>query len=439
MWAARYIYLVFRNYLLLKRMTQQRKALNQMKQIYEIIHLVSDDMDSKIAHVLGEATRILDMGFGVLSEISGEEFKILEIFSTGEPMVVEARVMNLQDTCCTLAYQQDFVVALADLEQASPRLPQAPQTFGARAYIGAPYYLKGKKKGCLGFYSREKRLQPFSEAEKNAVVYLSQWVSTVLLQDFYEQQLVDTNHHLRKIVESNKQISYTFSHDFKGPLYNMKALLSFLEIPTTDTNQRSLDLIYDSLNGMTDMIAQVGNFYRMEDDDLQVKFVKLNPMYLMESVLPPYEEAANRKNISVHRHFNEEVHDLELETDPEYLKTIFINLITNALKFSPSGSTVSIRLQLLEGRYLIEVRDQGQGFKREDLSHAFKKFSRLSAQPTGSENSSGLGLYIVKQAADKIGASIVLIPVDEAGGGLVQLYLPMKSRHRQLSGLSENG
>jgi len=80
------------------------------------------------------------------------------------------------------------------------------------------------------------------------------------------------------------------------------------------------------------------------------------------------------------------------------------NLVNNAIKYSPFGGTVQVELglRIVEGqdRVHVEVRDQGPGLTPEDLVQAFGPFQRLSAQPTGGEYSTGLGLSIVKQMVE---------------------------------------
>ncbi|MDG1479104.1 MAG: ATP-binding protein [Myxococcota bacterium] len=82
------------------------------------------------------------------------------------------------------------------------------------------------------------------------------------------------------------------------------------------------------------------------------------------------------------------------------------NLISNALKFSPHGSTITVSLQPLGGRVRIEVRDQGPGLNPEDISHIFEREARGNAMPTGGERSSGMGLYIARRMVERHGGKI---------------------------------
>jgi two-component system sensor histidine kinase/response regulator len=90
------------------------------------------------------------------------------------------------------------------------------------------------------------------------------------------------------------------------------------------------------------------------------------------------------------------------------------NLVGNAIKFSPPGTTVKVSLRSSDGNLLFSVQDQGPGISEEDRKLLFRSFQKLSARPTGGEKSTGLGLAIVKKIVDAHGGHIT---VDKAPGG----------------------
>jgi signal transduction histidine kinase len=85
---------------------------------------------------------------------------------------------------------------------------------------------------------------------------------------------------------------------------------------------------------------------------------------------------------------------------------ILDNLVSNAIKYSPPNTTVHVHALPERSFILVNVRDEGPGISEADQKKMFRKFTRLSARPTGGESSTGLGLAIVKKLAEAMSGSI---------------------------------
>ena len=118
----------------------------------------------------------------------------------------------------------------------------------------------------------------------------------------------------------------------------------------------------------------------------------------IEYVMSMVRERASAHNISLQVHVGADVG--EIETDELRFKQIVLNLVGNAVKFSPKGTVTVIRTRVENGSVILEICDSGPGLTEEDMEHAFMKYARLSNKPTGGESSSGLGLAICKQMID---------------------------------------
>ena len=95
-----------------------------------------------------------------------------------------------------------------------------------------------------------------------------------------------------------------------------------------------------------------------------------------------------------------------LKTDKARLEQILENFISNAMKYSPPGTSVLISLTNPEGRIEIAVKDEGPGIGADEISKLFKQYSIVSSVPREGEHAMGLGLAIVKKIADAFGAEV---------------------------------
>jgi signal transduction histidine kinase len=117
---------------------------------------------------------------------------------------------------------------------------------------------------------------------------------------------------------------------------------------------------------------------------------------------------------------------LLIEGDYDRLWEALDNLVNNAIKYTPPGGDIDIVVKPNTQEALIEVRDSGLGLSPQDLSRLFGRFARLSAQPTGGESSTGLGLSIVKKIVDLHGGSVHAESPGPQRGSTFTVSLPLE-------------
>lgn len=110
--------------------------------------------------------------------------------------------------------------------------------------------------------------------------------------------------------------------------------------------------------------------------------------------------------------------------DPVWLGRVIENLIGNAIKYSPLGSTVTVTCEVVEGQFLMHVEDQGPGFSESELEAVFLPGRIGSARPTGAETQSGMGLWIARQAMRSMGGDLRIERRLPGAGARIALFLP---------------
>lgn len=220
------------------------------------------------------------------------------------------------------------------------------------------------------------------------------------------------NLQLRELNSQKDMFTNIVAHDLKSPLNSIKALCFLLEMQgNLDQEQlKYVKLIKDSTQSGTEIITDLLSIHELESNiSLVIEQVALEAFICNR--LNTFAQAATEKNIS----FETTITEGSVYTDKMHLSRVLDNLISNAIKFSPPGSTIFLEAKHLEEYVEISVRDQGPGFSEEDKKHLYQKFKKLSARPTGGESSSGLGLAIVKILVDSLSGRIDL--KSEAGQG----------------------
>lgn len=117
---------------------------------------------------------------------------------------------------------------------------------------------------------------------------------------------------------------------------------------------------------------------------------------------------------------------LQAETDRLSFPSILLNLLENAVKYSPAGKPIRVSLASQGGRILLSVSDRGAGISGEEKKSVFKKFYRAGSEETRHTKGTGLGLFIVKSLTDSLGWSIG-IRDNPGGGSIFEIEIPKLS------------
>lgn len=213
------------------------------------------------------------------------------------------------------------------------------------------------------------------------------------------QQLSDANREIENLIS-------VIAHDLKSPLSTLSFVFSFLPMngPLNEEQTENIEYGQKTIKRGLNLIDSIVYFNRLITSNQPINREDIELEELIAVIVDGFTAQAHQKDIHIHIRHSER--PIVLYTDPESLIRILDNLISNALKFSPFGRNVYIQTELLDKKLTISVQDEGPGITPADQEKLFKRFQRLSAQPTNNEGSSGLGLSIVKALTEKLGATI---------------------------------
>ncbi|MEQ9438301.1 MAG: PAS domain S-box protein [Cyclobacteriaceae bacterium] len=233
-----------------------------------------------------------------------------------------------------------------------------------------------------------------------------------------EQQLRENNEELRKTNAELDQFVYSTSHNLRAPLASVLGLISVLQ-GTTDTEERTqyLQLIESSIHRLDETIHEIIDYSRnaritLKSEPIQFREIVagiLDGLYFLRSSIDIDIRLEVPDNISY-------------ISDPTRLRTIFNNLLSNAIKyFNPHVAVPFVAITITPTSQGVEivVEDNGVGINKAAQDKIFDMFYRASHHSTGS----GLGLYIVKEAVEKLNGTITLRS-QEGQGTAFTLQLP---------------
>jgi signal transduction histidine kinase len=213
---------------------------------------------------------------------------------------------------------------------------------------------------------------------------------------------------LAEVIEEKNELMAIAAHDLQGPLTGVRNLAEqVLEKPALLGQSLGREIMAEikrTCEGMDGLIRRLWDYLDAEQKHEFMPLEEFDPATVLQETVEMFCPAAAAKNIELQVHLPTRTLCLRLEKNAVH--QILGNLLSNAVKFSRPGSRVEILLQAHEDGARLVVSDQGPGLAPGDLLILFRKFVRLQAKPTGGENSTGLGLYIVRKLTQRMGGSI---------------------------------
>lgn len=209
--------------------------------------------------------------------------------------------------------------------------------------------------------------------------------------------ILSINQELVALNEEKTELMHIASHDLKNPLTAILMHAQSLADRSEDQpeNQESGEAILRSGRKMLDIITNLLDIQRLEAGKENYNPELIDMVELVSQCLKDHQSHAKNKGIDLQ--WKPESDLFFTESDWRLLQQVFDNLLSNALKYSPCQSQVVVELSAEQDNLCLSIQDSGPGFTAEDRQQMFKKFARLSARPTADEDSTGLGLSIVKR------------------------------------------
>lgn len=213
------------------------------------------------------------------------------------------------------------------------------------------------------------------------------------------------NSKLQELNKEKNRLIRAVAHDLKNPLSSALTLADLImnkPRQLSESQIHSFTLIRLSMRRMYEMIIKILDTKAIDEEKINIEYEAVNLHQVVEHIIDLFQEKANEKKIRI----IPETTEIYAKVDHGYLFQILENLISNALKFSPSGTNVYIKTVDIGNKSRVIVKDEGPGFKEEEMKNLFIKFRQYSASATKGEIGSGLGLSLVKKYVDIMGGRV---------------------------------
>ena len=243
----------------------------------------------------------------------------------------------------------------------------------------------------------------------------------------------------REIEQAKSDFTSMIVHDLRGPLSGIQGTLEFiLENESSGFGDTQTELLVESKREserMMNLVDELLDFSKIESGNFEVSSDPMQVASVLKRSVKSLQQAATREGIHL---LSGHGFDLPVtQGSTEKLTQVVINLLSNALKFTPKQGVISVGARVVRdddgrGMIVVTVTDTGIGIKPEEQERLFQKYKQAKGKSFRGGSGTGLGLYIVKQVVEAHGGSVSLASVEGIGTSMV-FTLPFATRHARAS------
>ncbi|HEX9815631.1 MAG TPA: ATP-binding protein, partial [Candidatus Thermoplasmatota archaeon] len=210
-----------------------------------------------------------------------------------------------------------------------------------------------------------------------------------------EIQLREANDKLLDLVRFKAELLNVLSHELGNPLTPIKLQVHYLKSIFGDDPgaAKSLAIVDRNVGRVINLSKDMLDVARLDAGRLRVERKPIDLTMTIRDVADSFAETARRGGIQLTAHLPT---PLPVDADGSRLEQVLFNLLSNAIKYTPGPGTVEVRATSRAGRAVVEIKDSGLGFTKDQAVKLFRPFSRLHEHTRGAGAGTGLGLYITK-------------------------------------------
>ncbi|MCL4250715.1 MAG: hybrid sensor histidine kinase/response regulator [Anaerolineae bacterium] len=229
-------------------------------------------------------------------------------------------------------------------------------------------------------------------------------VRTQLRLKRLEEERKNTIQQLEAARELQDRLLRIASHDLKGPIGNVSMIISLMKesVDTIPNGVELLDALTVSINTMQNIITNFLDTAAINPDTIRLNPVEIDLVACVRHLVKQFAVHATQKDITI----NIDGVSGTIYADRARFEQALANLISNAIKYSPRNTEVRVWAESVGLRTRVHVADQGPGIPPDEHDLLFTQFGKLSTRPTDGENSTGLGLWIVKHLVEMQDGSV---------------------------------
>ncbi len=408
-------------------LTEREQELQRLYDVSRTIG-VGSNLSEVLPELVGRLANALDARVGVVLLYRRDE-EALEVMSpiwvAGQTLRAEGYSLPLSEPSIA---QQVFTsgepAVFNNLEENAEEADAFLLELGSHEIAAVPLRIESRPIGVL--ITGEKRDSHFNINDLALLESLAGPSALVLNQLARYEEAQETSQKAMELAQLKTDFVSVVSHELRTPLTAIIGSLSTLQRPQLAhpdaSAQQLIDTASRQANRLRSLIEDLLVVSRLDNKALPVRPELIHLQEFIEDTVAHIPDAAEVTYVQMGPGVD------SVETDPDHLQRILVNLVGNALKYAP-GSPIDIVAMLNGNEIWLSVIDHGEGIPYELHDHIFDRFTQLAPHYTRSAGGTGLGLSIVRGLSEVIGGRVWFQPT-AGGGATFTVALPKNARIR---------
>ncbi|HEV3470428.1 MAG TPA: HAMP domain-containing sensor histidine kinase, partial [Pyrinomonadaceae bacterium] len=222
------------------------------------------------------------------------------------------------------------------------------------------------------------------------------------------RELNEANAKLRELSELKEEFLALTTHDLRSPLTVISGVINFFTSgrlgDLTPEQKNMVSMMERNTQNLIELVNDLLDASKLESGTMRLDLASIELAGLIEELREQMQPMAREKEITLAERLPGDLPPLQ--ADRTKLRRVLVNLLSNALKFTPRGGRVEVSAEREGGAVRVSVADTGVGIPPEDLARLFDKYEQARSRATRSEKGTGLGLYITRQLVELHGGEI---------------------------------
>lgn len=420
----------------LRRVQQVNRRLTILDEVSRILGRIQD-LEILLPRALGRVASFMgvDAGMIVLFSKDGGDQRIVARQALDEK---SARALLADGLPLTLDLGKGALVAGDDTDRWSGPL-RSLKGNGHDDFLAAPLRLGSEYLGNLYLFTASPN--PFKRGDLVLMDSLCSQLAIAIKNVDFTQELKEANEELMNLDQLKSDFLATMSHELRTPLTSIigysDMLLSGMTGEVSDKQRGFLRSILNSGEALLNLINDILDLTKIEAGKLELNLEPVDLRATLVSVLSVVKPRARDKNLQISTFLPADLPPLW--ADSAKLGQVLLNLLTNAIKYTPETGRVGIEARpSVDGMVEIRVNDTGIGISAEDLDLIFERFTQIDSSSTRSQGGTGLGLAITRDLIHLHGGTIKVQSQPGRGSSFI-FTLPQAGAQRDHRSKSKMG